>query len=70
MKDDRTRDTLDDVGSGLGNRNDTGRDSEQGGSRNRDLDRDRNTGSGSQSGRSSSRSTGDMGGSRNKTNRE
>ena len=69
MKDDRTRDR-DTVGSGLDDMKDTSRGSEKGGSRSRELDRDRNVGSGSQSGQGSSRSSGDMGGSRNKTNGE
>jgi hypothetical protein len=62
MKDDRTRDTRDKAGSGLGDMSNTGRGSEQGGSRGRDLDQD--IGSGSQGGQGSTRGTGDMGGSR------
>jgi hypothetical protein len=73
MKDDRNRDK---VGSGPGDMSDTDSNKEQGSDLNRDLDRDldrnRNIGTGSKpSGQGSSRSTGDMGGSRdNKDNTE
>jgi hypothetical protein len=66
MKDDRNRDK---VGSGPGDMSKSDTTREQGGDFNRDLDRDldrnRNIGTGSKpTGQGSSRSTGDMGGSR------